>query len=290
MPADDDDSSAALDITSTEYGFHNPINFFGTQYTQLYVNKNGNITFDSALSDYTPFSLVDTQSKIIAPFFADVDTREGTTPAANTVDYGLTSVDSHRAFAVTWTEVGCYFENSSVQNSFQLILIERSDISEGDFDIEFNYDQIQWEAGTASGGDANCLGGTTARAGFSNGSQEPGTYYEMAGSGVAGAFLDTNPTTGLIYHSLDSDQPGRYVFHISGQPLCQPTLAENYPGVTNEAADMRAVANDTGLIVHAGPALNAMRFGTISWEINSIITPLEQFEVKSDPTTVVQRW
>ena len=60
------------------------------------------------------------------------------------------------------------------------MLIDRSDVAAGDFDIEFNYDRIQWETGDASGGDA-CQGGEPARVGFSNGSGAPGAFFELAG-------------------------------------------------------------------------------------------------------------
>ena len=44
--------------------------------------------------------------------------------------------------------------------------------------------------------------------------------YELPGSGVDGAFLDTNVVTGLIYHNLNSSVPGRYFFHFrNGEPL-----------------------------------------------------------------------
>ena len=83
----------------------------------------------------------------------------------------------------------------------------------GDFDIEFNYDQIQWEAGQASGGNADGLGGNSARVGFSNGTGDPGTFFELPGSGVPGSFLDSGPPdTALVLNSLNSDVPGRYVF------------------------------------------------------------------------------
>lgn len=44
-------------------------------------------------------------------------------------------------------------------------------------------------------------------------SGQPGTAYELSGSGVAGAFLDSNPG-GLIFNSLNSTVLGRYVFAI----------------------------------------------------------------------------
>ena len=98
-------------------------------------------------------------------------------------------------------------------NHFQVLLIDRSDVGAGNFDIEFNYDQVVWEAGTASTGDANCLGGSPARAGFANGS---GTFQELAGSGVVSGFLDANSTTGLVNTSLNNSQLGRHIIPVRG--------------------------------------------------------------------------
>src|SRR5262249_28476006 len=134
----------------------------------------------------------------LAPFFADVDTRVG-----NTTHYGTGTVDGHAAFGVTWPDVGYYFEHTDKLNAFQLVVIDRSDIAAGDFDIEFSYDQIQWETGDASGGSGG-FGGFSAHAGFTNGTGDPGTNFELAGSGVNGAFLDSNATTGLVNHDLNS--------------------------------------------------------------------------------------
>lgn len=191
------------------------LNFFGASYNGVYVNNNGNVTFGAPLSTYTPYPLSNLGPPIIAPFFADVDTRAG-----NNVAFGSGTVDGHTAFGVTWPGVGCYYENASVLDTFQVLLIDRSDVAPGDFDIEFNYGSIEWDSGQASGGDSSCQGGTAARAGYAGGSGATGTYYEIPGSGVDGAFLDSNASTGLIGGSYDSSQPGRYVFKIrSGQSL-----------------------------------------------------------------------
>jgi hypothetical protein len=203
LPANDDGSTGLVNLGFTA-------NFFGLSFTQLYVNNNGNVTFDAALGTFTPFNLTSTARQIIAPFFADVDTRS----AGDPVTYGTGTVGSQNAFGVNWLNVD-YFPSSVThvnRNSFQLILIDRSDTGAGNFDIEFNYDQIEWEAGTASGGNANGLGGSSARAGFSNGTGNPGTSFELPGSAVNGAFLDTNLVTGLIHNSLNSDVDGRYLF------------------------------------------------------------------------------
>jgi hypothetical protein len=195
-----DDGSTGL------VGIGFPINFFGTTYDSLYINNNGNVTFDGSQGTYTPYSLQSTNRVIIAPFFADVDTRNG-----NTLKYGTGMLAARPAFGVTWPGVGCYSYNQSVLNYFQVILIDRSDEGVGDFDIEFNYDQVQWETGSASGGFSNCRFGNSVRVGYSNGVN---TSYEMPGSGVNGYFLDSNLITGLIYNSRNSLQPGRYVFNV----------------------------------------------------------------------------
>ncbi|MFI5937900.1 nidogen-like domain-containing protein [Actinoplanes sp. NPDC051494] len=186
------------------------VNFYGKTYDKLYVNNNGNVTFDAPLSTFTPFGLTGTRTPIIAPFFADVDTRGG----GGTVGYGWgnTVYEGKRAFCVTWKSVGYYNNHSDKQNTFQLLLVQHG--TSGDMDIVFNYDSVQWETGDASGGSGG-LGGSTARAGFSNGSGEEGTSYEMRGSGVPGAFLDA-ATTGLAKASTDSTQTGRHIFRLRG--------------------------------------------------------------------------
>ncbi len=171
-------------------------NFFGTTYDTLFVNNNGNVTFDAALGTYTPFSLSQTNRAIIAPFFADVDTRRG-----SVVTYGQGTVDGRPAFGVNWPGVGCYNQTTSVLNFFQMRLIDRSDVGAGDFDIVFGYDSIQWETGQASGGNAVCQGGSAARVGYSNGSGIAGTFFELPGSGIPGAFLDSNLQTGLRHQA-----------------------------------------------------------------------------------------
>lgn len=200
LPATDDGSTGLVPL-----GFS--VNFFGTTYTGLYVNNNGNITFNTPLSTYTPFGLsTSIGTSIIAPFFADVDTRVG-----NIVTYGQGTLGGKNAFGVNWINVGYYSEHTNKLNSFQLILVDRSDVSPGDFDIMFNYDQIQWETGDASGG-SNGVGGSSAHVGYSNGTGNSGTFYEFPGSGVNGAFLDGGPHALISFSNVDVS--GRYVFEV----------------------------------------------------------------------------
>jgi hypothetical protein len=211
-------------------------NFFGVSRSTAYVNNNGNITLDSALSTFTPFDLTSTQCQIIAPYFADVDTQNA---SSGVVTYGNDTVDGHLAFAANYINVGYFPSSADKLCSFQVVLVDRTDTGVGNFDIEFNYDKIQWEAGSASGGSGG-LGGSSARAGYSNGTRVTGTFFELPGSAVNGAFLDSNMTTGLIHNSIGSSEPGRYVFqarqgHISLQTvfdsLSSPSIPPGTPNV-----------------------------------------------------------
>jgi hypothetical protein len=201
LPAEDDSPSGFATLPFA-------INFFGGSNTTLYVNNNGNVTIDSARSSYTPTPLnqLNPPARIIAPYWADVDTQN---PTSNVVQYGNGTVDGRNAFGVDWVNVGYYLQHADKLLSCQLVIIDRSDIASGDFDMEFNYFKVQWEWGDASKN-------SPPRAGFSDGTVD----YELPGSGVTGAFVDTNAVSGLIYHSLNSPVPGRYVFYFrDGFPL-----------------------------------------------------------------------
>jgi hypothetical protein len=216
LPRNDDDSSDQVPL-----GFD--VNFFGQHYGSLFVNTNGNVTFDAPLPEYTPVALANTSHVMIAPYWADADTRA---PLSDVARFGRTTFGGRPAFCVDWSGSGVgYFirlDELFTQdtylfpdrlNSFQLLLIDRSDTGPGNFDIVFNYAQVQWETGQASGG-VDGLGGTTARVGFTNGNPFTPLTFELPGSGDPGYFLDSNRSTGLIYHSRGSDQLGRYVFRV----------------------------------------------------------------------------
>jgi hypothetical protein len=217
LPAEDDAPSPQANV-----GFN--LNFFGAQASSVFVNNNGNITFNQPLSQFTPTALNTNNGgiPIIAPFFADVDTRGA---GSNLTTYGTDTLCGHRVFGVDWINVGYFDSHVDKLNSFQLILIDRSDIAPGNFDIEFNYDKIQWETGDASGG-TNGLGGQSARVGFSNGSGVPGTFFELPGSGVNGAFLDGGPQA-LINQSLMATTAGRLHFFVrNGQIVTSQSSTE----------------------------------------------------------------
>lgn len=204
LPANDDSSSPAVDLPFN-------LTFFGQPYSSLYVNNNGNVSFGEEMYEYTPTDLTSGgQTPLIAPFFADVDTNN---EASWEVAYGAS--EDGKSFCVNWETVGYYSARADKLNIFQLILTSREGSagrSAGDFDVTFNYDQIQWEAGEASGG-VDGIGGTSAAVGYTAGTGDPGTYFEMLGSRVPGSFLDGGPQA-LVARQLNSSQVGRYRFEI----------------------------------------------------------------------------
>lgn len=207
IPANDDGSSPLVQLPFT-------INFFGRTRNSAYVNNNGNITFDRALSTFTPFGLESTRREIIAAFFADVDTRN---PQSSLVYYGQDTVDGRAAFGVNYFTVGYFASHADRLNTFQIVLIDRSDTGSGNFDVEFNYERIQWETGDASGGTGG-LGGTPVVVGWSNGSGDAGTSFELAGSLSSGQFLDNGPRA-LAFRRLNSPVLGRYLFRARNGQL-----------------------------------------------------------------------
>ncbi|HZE16998.1 MAG TPA: nidogen-like domain-containing protein, partial [Mycobacterium sp.] len=206
----DDGSTPAINITSV-FGSEG-LNFFGTHFTSLYVNNNGNITFNSPNGEYTPQHIdAGAGNPIIAPFWADVDTRGGAATAttgghstgSNLVYYDLDA--ANHVFTVTWDDVGYYNHHTNLLDAFQLQLVGTG---YGNFDIVFRYESINWTTGDASGGSGG-LGGDIARAGYSAGDGIAGHYYELSGSGLQNAMLALSSTPG------DTGVAGVQVFEVN---------------------------------------------------------------------------
>ena len=210
LPANDDGSTGLVNL-----GFTANIN--STNFTQTYVNNNGNITFTNPLGTFTPSAISGGAfGPIIAAFFADVDTRAaGSLP----VTYGSTTLGGFNVFGVDYIHVGV-FPSQPIFNDFQMILTDRSDTGAGNFDIQFNYDTIVWEAGTASNAPAGGLGGTSALVGYWT---SPTSNLTLPGSLVNGALVNGGPNA-LISHSLNSNILGQYNFQVRNGVVITPVV------------------------------------------------------------------
>ncbi len=203
----DDNSTGAIDIRSI-FG-PSGVNFFGTQYTSLFVNNNGNLTFGNPTYQYTPQPIgANLGFPIIAALWTDIDTRfapplmgpgaqlspGGTSTGTNLVYYDVDPIT--HTFTATWDDVDFYSVQQGHPAAFQIQLIQ---VGEGDFDIVFNYENVQVDG-------RNYV--NTSRAGYSPGQGQAGGF-EIATSGTAQMqSIDTIPgNTGVN---------GYYIFHVIG--------------------------------------------------------------------------
>ncbi|NDH68735.1 MAG: hypothetical protein EBY22_12690, partial [Gammaproteobacteria bacterium] len=170
----DDGSSQWISLASI---FPGGIQVDNSVYYGFYVNNNGNIRFDNPSYIYTPFNIATSSAAVIAPFFADVDTRGGrtatspggTSTGSNSVYWDIDVVN--KEITVTWDDVGYYRLHNSPTNAFQVIL---KNIGGNALEIDFRYEDVNWLVGDVSGS-------TYARAGYNLG---VGNRFELAQSGT----------------------------------------------------------------------------------------------------------
>ncbi len=223
----DDGSSNRIDLATT---FPGGLRFFSMTHTSLFVNTNGNITFSGALPTFTPAAFPVAARPMIAPFWADVDTRRprggffgGCTgpgdgeavmgpPCMSPAQNGIWWHLEPGRMIVTWDRVGYYLCHDNLRMSFQLILTAAPGCAgAGDFDVEFRFNRCDWETGDASGGTGG-FGGTPAQSGFDAGDST--NFVEIAMSRTAGI------ARRLCTMSNVSD-PGVWRFQIrSGTVMC----------------------------------------------------------------------
>jgi gliding motility-associated-like protein len=169
----DDGSSNAINL---------PFNFcfYGQTMTTAFVNNNGNISFGTSYGTFSSASFPSNQYSMIAPFWADIDTRG---LASGVVYYKVTPT----AMIVRWQTVGYYSQHTDKLNDFQLIITDGNDpLLPPGSNCAFCYGDMQWTTGDASMG-VNGFGGTAATVGCNLGDgvnyiqigqfDAPGTVY-----------------------------------------------------------------------------------------------------------------
>lgn len=185
------------DGSSSELNLPFEINFFGSSFNTFFANNNGNISFAAPLDSYTPSAFPITNQPVIAPFWADVDTR-----SSGAV---YTAAPNSDTVVVTWSQVGYYSQNEDKLNDFQMTLLNRADTGAGNFDIEFRYNQLEWTTGEASGG-IDGFGGTAAQAGYDAG--DGTNFFVLPGSFSSDILALANTS------NVDLDTPGLWTMAI----------------------------------------------------------------------------
>ena len=191
-----DDVSQRIDLSAV---FQDGFNYFGRQYGggAVWINTNGTISFGAAFADPPRADNATPRAAVIAPFWADVDTRldgEGTESGGIWVDIDAAS----DTVSVTWDRVGVYRRDADAPNLFQVQMVDRGN---GNFDIVYRYDQIRWTVGTSEL-DAG------ARAGLIEAG--PGAPAWLVDPGDAGALRTLDTTDG------NTGRDGLWVFEMRG--------------------------------------------------------------------------
>ncbi|XP_075462346.1 alpha-tectorin-like [Ascaphus truei] len=204
------DDDGGTDRIVIKYSFK----FFGEIHKSLFVNNNGGISFSEPVTQYTPDPFPIPGISIVAPYWGDVDNEiagiiyyreclELEMLDRITEDMKIYFPNLHYrpvwCFIATWYKVAYYGSESDKVNTFQAVLTTDSHRS---FAM-FNYGDLQWTTGTASGGEPKTgLGGTPAQAGFNT----DGNYFNIPNSRTAHVMN--------IKSSSNVGTPGRWIFQV----------------------------------------------------------------------------
>lgn len=187
------------------------LKYFGNDYNTFFINNNGNISFGEAAGTYTPAPLnTSTAAPMIAPYWADVDTRSDTISNV----YRRTAPNQ---IIVTWDQVSYYNNqlNRDRRASFQLVLRGPGYATPGDEgQIGFFFKAVEWETGDMSGGFGG-FGGIEATVGFGDGQSAANTgEISLPGSQQAG--ISTTVANNHYWFTLDQ----------GGIPTAAPSVPE----------------------------------------------------------------
>jgi gliding motility-associated-like protein len=177
---------------------------YGTNYSSLYINNNGNISFGAASGVFSSTGFPNNSDVMVAPFWSDVDTRNLT---SGLVYYKTTPTH----MIVKWESVGYYAQHVDKLCTFQLIITNGSDpILPSGNNIAFCYGDMDWTTGDASQG-VNGFGGVPATVGINKGNGvnyiQIGLY-DMAGVAYDGPGGNTDGVDWLDYKSFYFDACG----------------------------------------------------------------------------------
>ncbi|MBS4028052.1 MAG: T9SS type A sorting domain-containing protein [Ignavibacteriales bacterium] len=190
---------------------------YGQSDSIIYINNNGNISFGGGFSTYTSSGFPVSGFPMIAPFWADVDTRN---PLSGLVYF---KSEPHR-FTVIWEDVGYYSSQADKRNTYEVIITDGNDplIGTG-ANVCFSYGDMQWTTGSASGGTGG-FGGSPATVGVNKGD---GTNYALIGLfDQAGTAYDG---PGGINDGVDYLDEQDYIFYVGQAGNNIPPIPTKFP-------------------------------------------------------------
>ena len=240
------------DDVSTEITLPWAFNFFGKTYpigTKVYINTNGLLSFEGpqfyhgAFAGYNP-TIFPIRETVIAPFWADVDTRPPTPGALPHGEMWYRFSEDENTLSVIWDRVGYYSQKGNRRNTFQVVISDSTwapmgiNTNTGGYNnICFCYGDMEWTTGIASFG-RDGLGngfGTPAVVGINRGRDERPITSPFGPSQMFGQFSFGNSMAwdgvGTGPDGIDFlDNRGTTFQRVSLEPICFDAH-ENLPPV-----------------------------------------------------------
>lgn len=169
-----DDGEATISPISLPFTFC----FFGDSYNQVWMNNNGNISFNGGISAFSSSAFPSVGNEMIAAFWADFDLT-GTGTMHGTI--------TPTAAIFNWVGVGYFSGQMDKINTCQIVITDGTDPLVQNGNVAIYYGDMQWTTGSASGGIAG-FGGTPATAGANKGNGV--NYFQIGRFDHAGTDYD----------------------------------------------------------------------------------------------------
>lgn len=253
----DDDITNAIALPFT-------FDLFGTPWTSVFINNNGNVSFGNGFPEFTPSGFPVNGFPMVAPLWSDVDTRSA---GSGVVHY---RIDSHK-LVVIWDHVGYYNEHSDLLNTFELMISDGTDPDVGvGNNVCFCYDDMQWTTGDASSGFGG-FGGVPATAGVNRGN---GVDFIQFGR--------------FDHPGADSDGPGgandgidfldnrRLCFNVSGTNV--PPVPQGFP-----AGGVIDFCNQNARSVHLATGFTSPELGQTTTTVVTTDLPAARYTLTNTP-------
>ncbi len=256
MLPNDDNSSTLINLPFT-------FDFYGTPYNSLYINNNGNISFQNPYYTWSSNPFPDSTFNMIAPFWADVDTRGDMDSLGNSIGNGgnVWYKITPTALIVNWNQVGYFNMHTDLVSTFQLIITNGSDslVSAGG-NVSFCYQDMQWTTGDASSGFGG-FGGIPATVGVNIGNGV--NYFQVGRFDQTGASFDgpVNNNDGVDF--LDGQE---IYFNVAGM------TTTNTPPLLISSAICDTIDVFTGDTLHKSLNSAGFSISVLTPEVQQLIT------------------
>ena len=175
-----DDTVTCVDVSAV---FSAGFSLGGISYggNQVFISTDGIVIFGTG-----QVGVAAPPAPFLAIFNADIDTRlDGEGAESGAVWLDVDTVQD--CVTITWDHVGFYRRNASLTNTFQMQLFDRGD---GNFDVVYRYQDINWTSGNLQGG-WDGLGGTAAMIGTRAASGGAAVLLPASGNEAAQLRLDS---------------------------------------------------------------------------------------------------